>query len=670
MRNRRRYSLLGIWLHHQQRRWLILLLGLLACWLTIMPLPSWAQAFANQGVEEAPVVLDGRILFQVRQLDQFTAQERAKWINQSLEQEVNSGTAIELEVVEQERGRLAIIRSLTNNRNLVTVTEADLRFGNDPVAQAQDWLVIIEHALKRSKTERNPVYQRQALMWGVAILLGAIVFSATVWFLQRLLLVSLNRWLNNPASQLYHWQQPTKLIFQLAFIGLQVGLWFSVIYSLLDLFPQARLLSSQFFNFINHPFISIGDKNTYSVLQVLILIAVSVALWFAVNALTNLFKSYVLVRSGAQQGTQDVLTRIIKYFLIFLGLIILFNLWGFDVTSLSLFGGVLGVGIGFGVQNIANNFISGIIIVIERPIQVGDFIKTGDLVGTVMRIGARSTEISTLDKVSIIIPNSRFLEEEVINWSHGDTVTRLIIPVGVAYGSDIRLVKRALLEAAKSHQDVLLRPRPEVRFQEFGDSSLNFDLLVWTGEPKKQPRIKSDLNYRIEASLHRYKIEVPFPQCDFHLRSPHIEQFIESWVHQYAPSPPTDVPQSKSVGILKESHTVSRVSDVDLFPEADSAPITELLDDDEPNFDLEEVVTRMRTQGGLEIKKRRFRLQSYTMCFVGSEAVDWMIKEYNLSRVEAVALGNQLKSRGIIHHVTDHHAFKDEYLFYRFYADE
>ena len=669
MWNRRRYSLRGIWLRRQPRRWLMLLLGLLICWLTIIPLPSWAQAFANQGVEAAPVVLDGRILFQVRQLDQFSAQDRAKWINQSLEQEVNSGAAIKLEVVEQDRGRLAIVRSLTNNRNLVTVTEADVTPGNDPVEQAQQWRQIIAEALQRSQTERNPTYQRQTLMWSVAILLGAIVFSALVWFLQRLTLVRLNRWINNPASQLYHWQQPAKLIFQLAFIGLQVGLWFSVLYSLLDLFPQARLVSYQFLNFINHPFISIGDENSYSILQILILIAFSVALWFAVNALTNLFKSYVLVRSGAQQGTQDVLTTIIKYLLIFLGLIILLNLWGFDVTSLSLVGGVLGVGIGFGVQNIANNFISGIIIVIERPIQIGDFIKTGDLVGTVVRIGARSTEISTLDKVSVIIPNSRFLEEEVINWSHGDTVTRLIIPVGVAYGSDIRLVKRSLLEAAKSHQDVLLRPRPEVRFQEFGDSSLNFELLVWTGEPKKQPRIKSDLNYRIEASLHRYKIEVPFPQRDLHLRSPHLDKFIKSWLHQYTPTPSTELPESKSGEILPADNSVSHRSDLALLRE-DFSPITELLDDDEPSFDLEDVVTKMRTQGGLEIKKRRFRLQSYTMCFIGSEAVDWMVKEYDLSRTEAVELGNKLKSRGIIHHVTDHHAFKDEYLFYRFYADE
>ncbi len=184
------------------------------------------------------------------------------------------------------------------------------------------------------------------------------------------------------------------------------------------------------------------------------------------------------------------------------------------------------MGIGFGVQNITNNFISGFIITLERPIQVGDFIKIGDLVGIVKQVGARSTEITTPDKVTIIVPNSRFLESEVINWSDGDPVSRLRVPVGVAYGSDISKVKTALLEAVKRHPEVLLRPEPEIWFQSFGDSALNFEIMVWTGEPRKQFRVKSDLNYAIEASLRRHGIEVPFPQQDLHLRSPQLEEII------------------------------------------------------------------------------------------------------------------------------------------------
>ena len=208
---------------------------------------------------------------------------------------------------------------------------------------------------------------------------------------------------------------------------------------------------------------------------------------------------------------------LIHYALIFLGVVVLLQIWGIDLSSIAILASVLGVGIGFGVQNITNNFISGFIIMLESPIQIGDFINVGDLVGTVEKIGARSTEIRTLDQVTIIIPNSRFLESEVINWSHGNPVSRLHVPVSVAYGSDIDHVKTALLDAIRRHPDVLLRPAPEVWFQGFGDSALDFEIMVWTGEPRKQFRVRSDLNYEIEASFRRYGIEIPFPQRDLHV---------------------------------------------------------------------------------------------------------------------------------------------------------
>jgi small-conductance mechanosensitive channel len=139
--------------------------------------------------------------------------------------------------------------------------------------------------------------------------------------------------------------------------------------------------------------------------------------------------------------------------------------------------------------------------------------------GTVERISVRSTEIRTLDEVSIIVPNSRFLESEVVNWTHHSPISRLKLPVGVAYGSDLTAVRGALIDAAKEHPDVLAEPVPKVFFKGLGESSLNFDLMIWIAEPRNQFRIKSDLYFRIEAILRHRNIEIPFPQQDLHVRS-------------------------------------------------------------------------------------------------------------------------------------------------------
>ena len=223
--------------------------------------------------------------------------------------------------------------------------------------------------------------------------------------------------------------------------------------------------------------------------------------------------------AGINRGAQEAIAILAKYGLIFIGTLVLLQIWGLDISSLAIVASALGVGIGLGLQDIAKNFGSGIVLVFERPIQVGDFVEVGDYKGTVERIGARSTEIRTLDRVSIIVPNSRFLENEVINWSHRNPISRLHLPVGVAYGCDAKAVEGALLEAASSHASVLKSPPPQVLFKSFGDSSLNFELLVWTKEPERQFLLTSDLYYKIYEVLGQRQIEIPFPQRDLHLRS-------------------------------------------------------------------------------------------------------------------------------------------------------
>ncbi|MCG8366921.1 MAG: mechanosensitive ion channel, partial [Pseudanabaenales cyanobacterium] len=232
---------------------------------------------------------------------------------------------------------------------------------------------------------------------------------------------------------------------------------------------------------------------------------------------TNLLRSRVLQITRINRGAQEAVAILTKYSLISIGAIVILQVWGLDLSSLTLLASALGIGIGLGLQNIAKDFSSGLVLVFERSIQVGEFIEFGQFMGTVERIGARSTEIRTLDQVSIIVPNSRFLEQEVINWSHRNPISRIRLPVGVDYQSDPEMVKQALLEATQTDGDILSTPAPQVLFSRFGDSALEFELLVWINEPGKQPVIKSNLNFAIEASLRKHNIEIPFPQRDVNL---------------------------------------------------------------------------------------------------------------------------------------------------------
>jgi small-conductance mechanosensitive channel len=182
--------------------------------------------------------------------------------------------------------------------------------------------------------------------------------------------------------------------------------------------------------------------------------------------------------------------------------------------------GGLGIGIGFGLQNIANNLVSGLIVLIERPVKLGDRIEVAGTEGQVVEIRARSTTVLTNDNIAIIIPNSRFITEEVINWSYSDPKVRFRIPVSVGYDCDVRLVERLLLEIARANPDVLDEPAPAVRFLEFGDSGLQFELRAWTTTLiQRKGKLVSDLNFAILDAFRAHGITIPYPQRDVHLKS-------------------------------------------------------------------------------------------------------------------------------------------------------
>jgi small-conductance mechanosensitive channel len=226
-----------------------------------------------------------------------------------------------------------------------------------------------------------------------------------------------------------------------------------------------------------------------------------------------------LSRRGVDSGVRDSIEKFSKYLLIAFGTLFSLENLGISISSLAAVGAVLMVGIGFGLQNITQNFISGIIILIERPIKVGDLIHVGSSSGRVVDIRVRSTIIQTLDDVTIIVPNSKLLSEEVINDSFSGQRIRKHVSVGVAYGSEVEKVKRLLCESVIGHPKVLAEPAPNALFMDFGDSSLNFDLRFWCSDLQEMDLTTSDIRTKIDRLFRENKIEIPFPQRDLHIRS-------------------------------------------------------------------------------------------------------------------------------------------------------
>ena len=228
--------------------------------------------------------------------------------------------------------------------------------------------------------------------------------------------------------------------------------------------------------------------------------------------------------SDVDKSIHQSIATIVRYIVIAVGVIIIVQSAGIDLSALTFLAGAAGVGIGFGLQNIINNFVSGLIILFERPIKIGDRVDVGAVHGDVVNISARSTTIITNDNIAIIVPNSEFISSKVTNWSYQDRKVRFDIPVGVSYSSDLDVVTQLLIEVANQHDGVLATPEPTVLFEEFGDSSLNFTLQVWTRQYATVPRVlRSELNYAIARSFKQNNIEIPFPQRDLHVRSGGLE---------------------------------------------------------------------------------------------------------------------------------------------------
>ena len=260
--------------------------------------------------------------------------------------------------------------------------------------------------------------------------------------------------------------------------------------------------------------------DTVTIGGILLLVFLFASVIIVERILQRLLIRRFLSKTRLQPSLQYGLSRIFGYTLIAIGFYVAFQAVGFDLSSLAIVAASVGVGVGFGLQNIINNFVSGIIILAERPISIGDRIEVAGVAGRVTKIQLRSTTVVTNDNITMIVPNADFISNTVTNWSHGDPKVRIRVPVGVAYGSDLKLLQRLLLEAAAEHPKALRDPSPVVLFTEFGDSSLNFELGVWTQEMTATPiHFTSEMNFIIEQKLRENDIEIPFPQRDLHVRS-------------------------------------------------------------------------------------------------------------------------------------------------------
>jgi small-conductance mechanosensitive channel len=259
-------------------------------------------------------------------------------------------------------------------------------------------------------------------------------------------------------------------------------------------------------------------SSTLTIKTIILLLVSLFLLFFISGRVKSLLKNRIFPRYKIDVGIGEAISTLARYVIIIIGLVIIFQTTGIDLSALGLLVGALGVGIGFGLQNITNNFISGIIILFERPIKLGDRIEVDGLTGNVVKISARATTIITNDNIAVIVPNSDFINKQVINWSHNNRNIRINIPVSVSYKEDPHIIEKLLISIAKSHPGTLDNPPPYVRFNEFGESSLNFLLQIWTSEYIDRPSIiKSEIYFEVFKKFKENNIEIPFPQRDIHI---------------------------------------------------------------------------------------------------------------------------------------------------------
>ncbi|MGA7953945.1 MAG: cyclic nucleotide-binding domain-containing protein [Gloeobacterales cyanobacterium] len=356
------------------------------------------------------------------------------------------------------------------------------------------------------------------------------------------------------------WKELDSLPKQILFGIVRVSFWIGSILIIFKLIPelepiqawviiQAQSTLAGLSQLLNTPLIVAG-KNHFSLANIVFLILLLLGVFFSSRALSEWIKQRLLMRLGFDTGTRETIAALIGYLLATLGFVIVLQTAGLDLSSLAVLAGVLGIGLGFGFQNLVSNFVSGLTLLFEQPIRVGDFIEVSGLLGTVEKISIRSTIVRTLDGIFVIVPNNRFIENNIINWSYRDPQSRIHLPIGVAYGTSPVLVTEVLLNAARSEPRILSYPAPKVWLKDFGDNALKFELLVWIDKPQDIEMIKSALNFLIEQELRQRHIEIPVPQRDLKIRN--LSELISSIRQE-----PTEVTERQETPIVATTSDLS-----------------------------------------------------------------------------------------------------------------
>lgn len=271
--------------------------------------------------------------------------------------------------------------------------------------------------------------------------------------------------------------------------------------------------------FLNIPLFHIGTT-AFTLWTFIYIFGLLIALFFISGKLRKWISEGLLINRNVDVGVRQATGSIVRYVIVTIGFVVILQTAGIDLSAITILAGALGVGVGFGLQNIVNNFVSGLIILFERPIKVGDRIQVEDVNGDVIRISWRSTTIVTNNNITIIVPNSEFITARVINWSYVNRNVRFNFPVPVSYSADPEVVRRLLLEVVEAHPAVLKEPRPNILLREFRESSMLFLMRIWTRELATRPGVlQSELNYAVMKKFRAHNIPVPYPHQELHIRS-------------------------------------------------------------------------------------------------------------------------------------------------------
>lgn len=287
--------------------------------------------------------------------------------------------------------------------------------------------------------------------------------------------------------------------------------------------------------------VSIGEY-TLSLIDIGMALGLFIILFFAVRLFQSFLSNRVLAQTVPDVGVRDALTTGVGYAGVIIAGFIAISSLGLELSQLALIFGALSVGIGFGLQTVVNNFVSGLILLMHRPIKAGDWIVVGQHQGYVKKINVVATEIQTFDNAEVIVPNSQLVASEVMNWTHKSTVARVIVAVGVSYDSDPQQVREVLLKCADDHDDVLRMPTPVVLFLDFGDSALNFELRFFIRQADYMLAIGSEMRFAIIAAFREAGISIPYPQRDVHVKTSGGDVAME----QQAPGTTSDTGETES----------------------------------------------------------------------------------------------------------------------------